>query len=65
VRLQIYEELDDTWAWVAPCSERQPYVATDALEVVEGAPDIAEGGQAVLTPIQAPQPLPTAGPARS
>ncbi|GJV20968.1 hypothetical protein Tco_1369988 [Tanacetum coccineum] len=50
VQLQICEELDDTWAWVAPRPERQPDAATGALEVAEGAPDIDEGAQVVPTP---------------
>ncbi|GJY11197.1 hypothetical protein Tco_0379382 [Tanacetum coccineum] len=33
--------------------------------VAEGAPDIDEGLQAVPAPIQAPQPPPAAGPART
>ncbi|GKB69942.1 hypothetical protein Tco_0931354, partial [Tanacetum coccineum] len=37
-RLQIYEKLDDTWAWVAPRLERQLVVAASALEVAKGAP---------------------------
>ncbi|GJZ86171.1 hypothetical protein Tco_0657781 [Tanacetum coccineum] len=39
--------------------------AVGALDVAEGAPDVDEGDQAVLAPIQAPQPPPTAGPART
>ncbi|GJT87239.1 hypothetical protein Tco_1068956 [Tanacetum coccineum] len=58
VRLQICEELDDTWAWVAPGPERQPDATTGALEVAEGA-------QAGPTPVQAPQPPPAAVPAKS
>ncbi|GKE07238.1 hypothetical protein Tco_1399256 [Tanacetum coccineum] len=47
VRLQICEELDDTWSWVAPKPERQPDAAASALKVAEGAPNIAEGAQRV------------------
>ncbi|GJR61671.1 hypothetical protein Tco_1503833 [Tanacetum coccineum] len=36
-----------------------------ALDIAEGAPNVDEGDQAVLAPIQAPQPPPTAGPART
>ncbi|GJT26781.1 hypothetical protein Tco_0907056 [Tanacetum coccineum] len=36
-----------------------------ALEVAKGAPDIDEGAQAVPAPIQAPQPPPATGPART
>nr|GEX26095.1 zinc finger, CCHC-type, retrotransposon Gag domain protein [Tanacetum cinerariifolium] len=64
VRLQICEELDDTWAWVALGPERQQVAASGALEVTEGALDVDEGNQDVSTPIQAPQP-PVAGPART
>ncbi|GJW90626.1 retrovirus-related pol polyprotein from transposon opus [Tanacetum coccineum] len=65
VRLQICEELDDTWAWVSPGLERQPNAATGSPDVAEGALYITEGGQAVPAPVQAPQPPPVAGPARS
>nr|GEX09804.1 hypothetical protein [Tanacetum cinerariifolium] len=65
VQLQIFEELDDTWAWVAPRPERQPDAAVGALEVTESALDIAVGAQAVPAPVQAPQPPPTAGPVKS
>ncbi|GKB64934.1 hypothetical protein Tco_0921120 [Tanacetum coccineum] len=58
VRLQICEELDDTWAWVAPRPERQLDVAVDALKVAESAPNVDEDAQAVLAPIQTPQPPP-------
>ncbi|GKB23185.1 hypothetical protein Tco_0862586 [Tanacetum coccineum] len=44
----ICEELDDTWAWVAPGPERQQVVAAGTLEVAKGAPDVDEGDQAVL-----------------
>ncbi|GKD47330.1 hypothetical protein Tco_1271975, partial [Tanacetum coccineum] len=65
VRLQICEELDDTWAWVAPGPKRQQVAAAGALEVAVGAPDVDEGDQAIPAPVQAPQPPPTAGPARN
>ncbi|GKC15380.1 hypothetical protein Tco_1012162 [Tanacetum coccineum] len=48
----------------APGPERQQVVAAGALEVVEGAADVDEGDQAVLEPVQAPQP-PETGPART
>ncbi|GJX12336.1 hypothetical protein Tco_0204094 [Tanacetum coccineum] len=35
------------------------------FEVAEGAPDVDEGDQVVLTPVQAPHPPPIAGPART
>ncbi|GJR12209.1 hypothetical protein Tco_0794861 [Tanacetum coccineum] len=45
--------------------ERHPDTAAGSLEVTEGAPNVDEGAQAVPTPVQAPQPLPTAAPART
>ncbi|GJU73386.1 hypothetical protein Tco_1264791 [Tanacetum coccineum] len=56
VRLQICEQLDDTWAWVAMGPERQPDVVAGAPRVAQDAPIIHEGGQADPTPIQAPPP---------
>ncbi|GJZ70889.1 hypothetical protein Tco_0634740 [Tanacetum coccineum] len=50
VRLQICEELDNTWAWVAPGPEIQPDAVAGALEITEGAPHVDEGGQAVSAP---------------
>ncbi|GKG60663.1 hypothetical protein Tco_0614225, partial [Tanacetum coccineum] len=47
VRLQFYEELDDTWAWVAPGPERPQVAAAGALEVAEGAFVVDEGAPAV------------------
>ncbi|GKG63120.1 hypothetical protein Tco_0638767, partial [Tanacetum coccineum] len=35
VRLQICEEIDVTWAWVAMGLERQPDAAADAPRAVE------------------------------
>ncbi|GJU07112.1 hypothetical protein Tco_1123542 [Tanacetum coccineum] len=55
VRLQICIELDDTWAWVAIGSERQPVAAAGAPAVAEDALIIDEGGQADPVPEQAPQ----------
>ncbi|GJR77548.1 hypothetical protein Tco_0089913 [Tanacetum coccineum] len=60
VRLQICEELNDTWAWVAQRPERQPGVAAGAPEIAEGAPDVVKGDQVILAPVQAPQPPPAA-----
>nr|GEZ60867.1 hypothetical protein [Tanacetum cinerariifolium] len=56
VRLQIYEELDDTWAWVAPGPKRQQVAMAGALEVIEDAFVVDEGALAIPAPIQAPQP---------
>ncbi|GJV53789.1 hypothetical protein Tco_1449530 [Tanacetum coccineum] len=39
--------------------------AAGALKVGEGAPNVDEGDQAVSAPIQAPQPPPAVGPART
>ncbi|GJR93829.1 hypothetical protein Tco_0266003 [Tanacetum coccineum] len=58
VRLQIWEELDDTWAWVASGPERKQIVAAGAAE---DAPVVDEGAPAVPAPVQAPQPPPTYG----
>ncbi|GJR92263.1 hypothetical protein Tco_0264437 [Tanacetum coccineum] len=65
VRLQICEELDDTWAWVAPGPERQQVAADGALEVSEDEPVVDEGALAVPAPIQAPQPPPAVGPSKT
>ncbi|GJR89246.1 hypothetical protein Tco_0213257 [Tanacetum coccineum] len=65
VRLQICEELDDTWAWVASGPERQQVAADGALEVSEDAPVVDEGALAVPAPVQAPQPPPAAGPSKT
>ncbi|GKB16410.1 hypothetical protein Tco_0850333 [Tanacetum coccineum] len=43
VRLQICEQFDDTWAWVAIGPERQPDVAAGALGVAQDTPVIDEG----------------------
>ncbi|GKD40448.1 hypothetical protein Tco_1260655, partial [Tanacetum coccineum] len=59
VRLQVCEEIDDTWAWVALGPERHPDAATCALRAAEDASVVDEGDQAVLAPVQAP-PLPPA-----
>ncbi|GJZ63232.1 hypothetical protein Tco_0619653, partial [Tanacetum coccineum] len=58
VRLQICEQLDDTWAWVAMGPERQPDAASGALGVAQDAPVIDEGGQADSAPVQEPPPPP-------
>ncbi|GJZ58430.1 hypothetical protein Tco_0613924 [Tanacetum coccineum] len=65
VRLQICEELDDTWAWVAPGPERQPDVAASAPEIVEGTSHVDEGSQAILAPTKEPQPPPAARPTQT
>ncbi|GKG06450.1 hypothetical protein Tco_0326536, partial [Tanacetum coccineum] len=40
VRLQIYMEIDGTWAWVAQGLERQPNAAAGAHKAIEDAPAI-------------------------
>ncbi|GKB32458.1 hypothetical protein Tco_0871859 [Tanacetum coccineum] len=52
-------------AWVAPGLERQPIVVAGAPEVAEGALDVDEGAQAILVPVQAPQPPPSAASTRT
>ncbi|GKB14220.1 hypothetical protein Tco_0848143 [Tanacetum coccineum] len=61
VRLQICEEIGDTWAWVALRLKRQPDDAAGASGAAKDALVINEGDQAILAPVQAPQqppPLP-------
>ncbi|GJW10291.1 hypothetical protein Tco_1576118 [Tanacetum coccineum] len=65
VRLQIYVDMDDTWAWVAMGPERQPDAAAGAPADAEDAPIIDEGGQADPAPIQAPQHIHLMPPTRS
>ncbi|GJX50867.1 hypothetical protein Tco_0277712 [Tanacetum coccineum] len=60
VTIQIYMEIDDTWAWVALGPERQPDVAAGAIE---DALVVDEGDQAVSAPVQAPQQPPPPPPA--
>ncbi|GJW82964.1 hypothetical protein Tco_0156109 [Tanacetum coccineum] len=60
VRLQIYEEIDDTWAWVALGPERHPDAAAGAPGSAEDAHVVDEGDHAVLTLVQAPPPPPAA-----
>ncbi|GKE14198.1 hypothetical protein Tco_1421775, partial [Tanacetum coccineum] len=66
VRLQICEELDDAWAWVASRPDRKQVVATGTAKAAEDAPVVDEGAPAVPTPVQAPQPPPLmVGPAKT
>ncbi|GKD87068.1 hypothetical protein Tco_1358222 [Tanacetum coccineum] len=55
-RLHICEELVDTWAWVAPRPERQPDAVVGAPKIAKGALDVEKGDQAILAPVQGPQP---------
>ncbi|GJZ91124.1 hypothetical protein Tco_0663051 [Tanacetum coccineum] len=57
-RLNICGRFGDTWAWVASRPERPQGVSADAPKADEDAPDAAKGGQADLTPAQAPPPPP-------
>ncbi|GJT94937.1 hypothetical protein Tco_1090455 [Tanacetum coccineum] len=60
VRLQICEQLDETWAWVAMGPERQPDVVVGTPKVAQDAPIIDEGGQADPAPVQVSPPPPAA-----
>ncbi|GKG05664.1 hypothetical protein Tco_0325750 [Tanacetum coccineum] len=60
VKLNIYMEIRDDWAWVAQGAERQPVAVAAAPRGDEDAPDVDEGAQAVPTPIHAPPPPPQA-----
>ncbi|GKB60302.1 hypothetical protein Tco_0916488 [Tanacetum coccineum] len=58
VKLNIFMEVGDGWAWVAQGTERQPVAMAAALGGAEDALDIDEGAQAVPAPIHAPPPPP-------
>ncbi|GKC25670.1 hypothetical protein Tco_1027820 [Tanacetum coccineum] len=60
VRLQIFVEIDDTWAWVALGPGRQPDAVASAPGVAQDAPVVDGGDQAVPAPVQAPLPPPAA-----
>ncbi|GKE18408.1 hypothetical protein Tco_1425985, partial [Tanacetum coccineum] len=62
VRFNICMRLGDTWAWVAQGPERQLTATAGAPKDAEGAHDEIKGNQAVLAPVQAPQPPPAAQP---
>ncbi|GKA17642.1 hypothetical protein Tco_0697479 [Tanacetum coccineum] len=51
VRLNIYAEIDDTWAWEALRPERHPDAAVGAPEAIDDAPVVDEGGMAVPAPV--------------
>nr|GEZ53404.1 hypothetical protein [Tanacetum cinerariifolium] len=57
-RLNIYERIGDTWAWVAPRLERQSDVAAGAPRATKDAPAVDEDAQANPAPVQAPQTSP-------
>ncbi|GKF56362.1 hypothetical protein Tco_0166702 [Tanacetum coccineum] len=58
VKLNICMEIGDDWAWVAPRPKRQHDAAAGALKAAKDALAVDMGGQAVLAPVQAPQPPP-------
>ncbi|GJU42984.1 hypothetical protein Tco_1200250 [Tanacetum coccineum] len=55
-RLNIYERVGDTWAWVALGPERQTNAAAGAPRAAEDALAVNEGAQANSALMQAPQP---------
>ncbi|GKA95900.1 hypothetical protein Tco_0817995 [Tanacetum coccineum] len=61
----LLTELGDTWAWVASGLERQSDAAAGSPKDVEDAHAEVEGDQAVLAPVQAPQPPPTTAQTRT
>ncbi|GKB05436.1 hypothetical protein Tco_0833631 [Tanacetum coccineum] len=63
-RLKMDDDLKES-SKIAQLGTREADVAAGAPEVAKGAPDIDEGAHIVLAPIQAPQPPPAAGPART
>ncbi|GJU86001.1 putative ribonuclease H-like domain-containing protein [Tanacetum coccineum] len=63
VRLQIYVQFDDTWAWVAMGPERQPDATAGTSAIAEDASAVDEGDQAVPTPVHVPQQPPPLPPA--
>nr|GEV11035.1 hypothetical protein [Tanacetum cinerariifolium] len=46
VKLNIYREIGDDWAWVAPGPERQQVAAAGAPKAAKDAPAVDEGDQA-------------------
>ncbi|GKF01280.1 hypothetical protein Tco_0028203, partial [Tanacetum coccineum] len=50
VRHQIYEELDNTLAWVAPGPKKQPDDAVGAPKAAKDAPAVDEGALADPAP---------------
>ncbi|GJW46477.1 hypothetical protein Tco_0078123 [Tanacetum coccineum] len=58
IKLNIYMEVGEDCTWVAPRLKRQQVVAAGAPEIAEGAQHVDEGDQAILAPVQAPQPPP-------
>ncbi|GJT61511.1 hypothetical protein Tco_1005044 [Tanacetum coccineum] len=63
---EIFDELRVLGVWVlAMGTEWHMECRASTLEVVEGAPDVDEGAQAFLAPIQAPQPAPATASTRT
>ncbi|GJY86379.1 hypothetical protein Tco_0500405, partial [Tanacetum coccineum] len=58
VKLNIYMEVGEDCAWVAPRLKRQQVAAAGAPKTTEGAQHVDEGDQAISAPVQAPQPPP-------
>ncbi|GKC59903.1 hypothetical protein Tco_1087501, partial [Tanacetum coccineum] len=58
VKLNIYREIEDDWAWVATRPERQQVAAASNPEAAEDAPIADEGAPADPAPVQAPPPPP-------
>ncbi|GJZ19098.1 hypothetical protein Tco_0555688, partial [Tanacetum coccineum] len=54
VKLNIYMDIGDDWAWVAPRPKRQQVVAVGASRAAEDAPAVDEDVQVDPTPVQAP-----------
>nr|GEW15885.1 hypothetical protein [Tanacetum cinerariifolium] len=55
-RLNIYERLGDTWAWVSPRPERQLDAMVGAPKAARDALSVDEGALTDPAPMQAPQP---------
>ncbi|GJT52134.1 hypothetical protein Tco_0978291 [Tanacetum coccineum] len=53
-RLNIYERIGDTWAWVAPRPERQPNAAAGAPTAAEDGHAVHESASADPIPMQTP-----------
>ncbi|GJX22657.1 hypothetical protein Tco_0227102 [Tanacetum coccineum] len=65
VKLKIYMEIRDNWAWVSPGQERQQFATAGAPGAAKDAPAVDEGVQGDPIPMHAPQqpppPPPSAG----
>ncbi|GJU71802.1 hypothetical protein Tco_1263207 [Tanacetum coccineum] len=54
VKLKIYMEIRDNWAWVSPGQERQQFATAGAPGAAKDAPAIDEGVQGDPIPMHAP-----------